>query len=68
MAEWAPLEEGVDFYWEGSAMVFTSAYHLRRGSCCGSCCRHCPYAPRWIRGTQTTAPPLTRGEEPPASS
>jgi hypothetical protein len=24
-------------------MVFTAAYHLRRGSCCKSGCRHCPY-------------------------
>ncbi|MGD0902046.1 MAG: DUF5522 domain-containing protein [Terracidiphilus sp.] len=24
-------------------MVFTAAFHLKRGSCCGSGCRHCPY-------------------------
>ncbi|MFM8877824.1 MAG: cysteine-rich CWC family protein [Verrucomicrobiota bacterium] len=24
-------------------IVFTSAYLLRRGHCCGSGCRHCPY-------------------------
>lgn len=35
--------EGEDFYHEGSAVVFTAAYHLRRGTCCGSGCRHCPY-------------------------
>lgn len=23
--------------------VMTELYHLRRGSCCGSGCRHCPY-------------------------
>jgi hypothetical protein len=23
--------------------VFTAAYHLARGSCCESGCRHCPY-------------------------
>jgi hypothetical protein len=32
-----------DFYLEGGRMVFTAAYHLRRGYCCGSRCRHCPY-------------------------
>jgi hypothetical protein len=32
-----------DYYFEGSLMVFTAAYHLKRGSCCGSGCRHCPY-------------------------
>jgi hypothetical protein len=32
-----------DFYMEGPYMVFTEAYHLRRGFCCNSDCRHCPY-------------------------
>jgi len=36
------LREG-DFYLEGGCMVFTAAYHLRRGYCCGNRCRHCPY-------------------------
>ena len=37
----APRPE--DFYMEGPYMVFTAAYHLRRGYCCNSDCRHCPY-------------------------
>jgi Family of unknown function (DUF5522) len=32
-----------DYYYEGPYLVFTAAYHLKRGSCCGSGCRHCPY-------------------------
>jgi hypothetical protein len=32
-----------DYYFEGPLMVFTAAYHLKRGSCCQSACRHCPY-------------------------
>jgi hypothetical protein len=32
-----------DFYYEGPYMVFTAAYHLKRGHCCNSDCRHCPY-------------------------
>lgn len=32
-----------DYYLEGSLTVFTAAYHLKRGYCCGSGCRHCPY-------------------------
>ncbi len=32
-----------DFYMDGPYLVFTAAYHLRRGSCCKSDCRHCPY-------------------------
>jgi len=33
-----------DFYFDPDGlMVFTAEYHLRRGYCCGSGCRHCPY-------------------------
>jgi hypothetical protein len=32
-----------DFYLEGPNLVFTAAYHLKRGYCCNSGCRHCPY-------------------------
>jgi iron complex transport system substrate-binding protein len=37
------LSEGRDYYIEGGAMVFTASYLQRRGYCCGSGCRHCPY-------------------------
>lgn len=37
------LAEGVDYYKEGAKVVFTAAYHLKRGYCCNSKCRHCPY-------------------------
>ena len=38
------LKEGEDFYYdELGRMVFTSAYLLKRGYCCGNGCRHCPY-------------------------
>ena len=39
----APIPEPDEFYYEGPYMVFTAAYHLRRGYCCQSGCRHCPY-------------------------
>ncbi len=32
-----------DFYYEGPYLVFTAAYHRKRGFCCNSGCRHCPY-------------------------
>ncbi len=32
-----------EFYMENGLMVFTERFHLRRGACCGSGCRHCPY-------------------------
>jgi len=38
----APLAPG-DFYYEGPWIVFTASYLLKRGYCCNSNCRHCPY-------------------------
>jgi hypothetical protein len=32
-----------DFYYEGPYLVFTEIYHRKRGYCCNSDCRHCPY-------------------------
>ncbi len=32
-----------DFYFENGLLVFTEAYHRKRGYCCGNNCRHCPY-------------------------
>jgi len=37
------LTEGKDYYDEHGAMVFTASYLQRRGYCCDSGCRHCPY-------------------------
>jgi hypothetical protein len=37
------VTEGKDFYLEGGLMVFTETFLLRRGYCCESGCRHCPY-------------------------
>jgi len=42
-AEVRPLVEGEDFYLEGGLLVFTATFLLRRGYCCESGCRHCPY-------------------------
>lgn len=36
--------ENVDFYYSDDGLiVLTEKYHLDRGYCCGSGCRHCPY-------------------------
>lgn len=35
--------EPEDYYYEGEYLIFTAAYHLKRGTCCGSGCRHCPW-------------------------
>lgn len=37
------LVEGEDYYLEGSTMVFTAGFLFRRGYCCESGCRHCPF-------------------------
>ncbi|HYV92106.1 MAG TPA: DUF5522 domain-containing protein [Chitinophagales bacterium] len=40
----AQLKEGIDYYInEDGLFVFTETYHLKRGYCCRSGCRHCPY-------------------------
>jgi hypothetical protein len=38
-----PALDSEDYYFDGPNLVFTATYHLKRGYCCGSGCRHCPY-------------------------
>ncbi|HEX5113096.1 MAG TPA: DUF5522 domain-containing protein [Saprospiraceae bacterium] len=39
-----PLIEGKDYYINGEGLwVFTEDYLRRRGYCCESGCKHCPY-------------------------
>jgi Family of unknown function (DUF5522) len=50
------LKEGEDYYVNDNGMlVFTAAYHLKRGSCCGNGCLHCPY--------KMPEPPLNTSKE-----
>lgn len=38
------LKSGIDFYLdEQGRVVFTADYLFKRGYCCESGCRHCPY-------------------------
>jgi hypothetical protein len=39
----ADFQEGVHYYIEGQYWVFTELYHMLRGTCCQSGCRHCVY-------------------------
>lgn len=40
----APELAPEDFYFdEEGFLVFTRAFHLKRGYCCGNGCKHCPY-------------------------
>ncbi|HEV7373718.1 MAG TPA: DUF5522 domain-containing protein [Pyrinomonadaceae bacterium] len=38
-----PLVEAEDYYLENGLYVFTASFLRRRGYCCNSGCRHCPY-------------------------
>jgi len=39
-----PKLDPEDFYYsEDGYIVFTEKYHLKRGHCCKSGCKHCPY-------------------------
>ena len=55
------LVEGEDFYYEGPYLVFTAAYLKKRGYCCESGCRHCPYGYR--RDQRSDAPSASGGGE-----
>lgn len=44
-----------DFYYDGPYLVFTAAYHRKRGYCCGSGCRHCPYQDQADDGAAKTS-------------
>jgi len=39
----AELQEGLDYYVENCLLVFTATFLRKRGYCCESGCRHCPY-------------------------
>ncbi len=38
-----PIEEGDYYLTPEGYRCFTEQYHLKRGYCCESGCRHCPY-------------------------
>lgn len=50
-----------DFYLENGLLVFTEAYHLKRGACCGSGCRHCPYGHVNVPPPSPPPPPSPAG-------
>ena len=57
----APLQEGLDFYIENGRYVFTEHYLRKRGYCCQSGCRHCPYGFKKEEESATDKP----GDETP---
>ena len=45
-----PIDNNTDYYLENDRVIFTASFHIRRGSCCGNGCRHCPYTKPNTRG------------------
>ena len=43
MKEFVPIEEDDYYLTPEGYRCFTKQYHLKRGYCCESNCRHCPY-------------------------
>lgn len=64
------LTEGADHYIDSETgyLVFSEAYHQRRGYCCGASCRHCPYAHEAVdparRRPRTAGPSIFPGTTP----
>jgi len=46
------FEEGKDYYLEKGQIIMTERYLVKRGTCCGSGCRHCPFEPMHTKGTK----------------
>ncbi|MCO6485515.1 MAG: hypothetical protein J5I41_07015 [Saprospiraceae bacterium] len=47
-------------------MVFTESFHRKRGTCCGSGCRHCPWNTVDAQGlTPVSRPPLPHPDDGP---
>jgi Family of unknown function (DUF5522) len=61
MTDTPQLIEGEDYYLENGYLVFTAKYLLKRGYCCGSGCRHCPYKSGREDG-QTQSPQIDADE------
>ena len=49
-------KESNDFYIEDGKYVFTEEFHLKRGFCCGSKCRHCCFWPVHVKGSTSLQP------------
>ena len=43
MKKFVPVEDGDYYLTPEGYRCFTEQYHLKRGYCCESGCRHCPY-------------------------
>ncbi len=46
-----PEKNTENYYWEDGFCVFTETFLAKKGACCGSGCRHCPYQPKHQNGS-----------------
>ena len=56
-------KEGIHYYMDGERVVFTALFHIQRGSCCGSGCRHCPYDPKHTKGKVVLAKKFSKFQD-----
>jgi hypothetical protein len=54
------MKTSSDYYEEDGKIVLTAAFHVKRGSCCGKGCRHCPYTKPHVKGNTKLEPPYDR--------
>jgi hypothetical protein len=59
--------EEPDYYWEDEKLVFTAAYLKKRGFCCRSGCRHCPYGFKQDQSINPIQDSMAHPESLPAS-
>lgn len=52
MSEKKEFIKDIDYYVEDGRVIFTEAYNLKRGSCCGNDCKHCAYSPRSVKSNK----------------
>jgi hypothetical protein len=46
------FELNKDYYLEKGKIIYTEYYLRKRGTCCGSGCRHCPFDPMFTKGNK----------------
>lgn len=54
------FEQGKDYYLENGSIIMTEAYLKKRGTCCGSGCRHCVYEPIHTKGNKVLKEPTDK--------
>jgi biotin synthase-like enzyme len=55
------MDEELDYYFNSQGlMVFTAAYHLKRGYCCKNGCKHCPWSYGKNKGLKSSKPTINQ--------